>query len=142
MEDIPIGKVLRTRNCVITSGSYPCQSFRDDNASSFLSGLTEAEIKQNVFHGGRLACRVVNILFISKNGKPYSGVVRRLYNKESDSHIPAQSTEEPGLSRSSAVPVQDESYENLPTAYGLSGHGKRRARSPSIEILDMPNKRK
>ena len=140
MEDIPVDEVLRTRDCILTNKPYPLLSFRDAGGCNFPPSLSEKEVKQNIFHGGRLACRVVNILFISRNGKPYSGIVRHLYNKESDATD--SSTDGPGFSRATPIPIPDDQRDASSGSHGLSGQGKRRARSASIEIVDAPNKRR
>jgi len=146
MEDIPVDEVLRPRDCVLTNKPYPLSSFRDAGGCNFPPGLSEKEVKQNIFHGGRLACRVVNILFVSKNGKHYSGIVRHLYNRESDKPSTDSSTNGPGLSRATPIPIPDDQRDDQRDAplgsHGLSGQGKRRARSASIEIVDAPNKRR
>jgi DNA (cytosine-5)-methyltransferase 1 len=143
MEDVSVDKVLRPRDCILTNKPYPFQSFRDVNRCSFPPGLTEKQIKEQVFHGGRLVCRLVNIRFVSKNGKPYSGDVRILYSKESDTTVMIRSSDEPGLSRSTPIPIEDDPSNASTSSYGLSGQGKRRARSNSLEVPNQaPNKRK
>jgi DNA (cytosine-5)-methyltransferase 1 len=144
MEDVSVDKVLRPRDCVLTNKPYPFHSFRDVNSCSFPPGLTEKQIKEQVFHGGRLVCRLVNIRFISKNGKPYSGIVRFLYGRESDTTAPMTPNDGPGLSRSTPIPIEEEDQSNgSVSSHGLAGLGKRRARSNSLEVLEQaPTKRK
>lgn len=141
MEDVPVSRVLRPRDCVLTNKPYPFLSFRDDNLCSYPAGLTEKEVKRQIFHGGRLACRVVNIVFISKNGKPYSGIVRHLYSQECDIVTPTGPNHGPGQSRATPIPIIDDEPAGPVASRGLSSQGRRRARSPSVEIVEAPTKR-
>ncbi|KAH7090195.1 S-adenosyl-L-methionine-dependent methyltransferase [Paraphoma chrysanthemicola] len=144
LEDISVDEVLCTRECVLTNKNYPLLSFRSGQLCAFPSGLSKQQIKQQMFHGGRLACRVVNILFINDKGKTYSGIVRHLYGKESDAASCASSSDTPGLSRNSSIVVDDDDLAIPDTeSHGLSGTIKRRARSPSVTELDgRPRKKR
>jgi DNA (cytosine-5)-methyltransferase 1 len=85
MEDISVDMVLRTRDCVLTNKPYPLCSFRDDGYCAFPVSLGHKEIKHQIFHGGRLVCRMLNVLnFKDRNAKARSGIVRQLYAKEAD----------------------------------------------------------
>jgi DNA (cytosine-5)-methyltransferase 1 len=138
MEDVSTDDILRPRECVLTNKPYPFQSFRDGPHCSFPASLSKKEIKQQIFHGGRLACRVLNIVIVSKNGKPYSGIIRRLYAKESDTPPSASTPNEPGLSRTSSITVEDDEEDDVVVV----SKNKRRARSKSFEIIDPPQRRK
>jgi DNA (cytosine-5)-methyltransferase 1 len=102
--------------------------------------MNPKEIKQQVFHGGRLTCRVVNIVIVHDNGKPYSGIIRHLYGRESD----AISAPSPiGLSRPASIPMTSEVADSAIVGHGLSGLGKKRDRSNSVEEIEgKPQKRK
>lgn len=84
LEDVAIEEVLRTRKCVLTNKPYPLLSFRDGERCAFPASFSKKEIKEQIFHGGLLACRMVHVVFISKNGKPYSGIIRHLHAREAD----------------------------------------------------------
>jgi DNA (cytosine-5)-methyltransferase 1 len=134
MEDISINEILRPRLCALTNKPYPCLSFREDQWCAFPASLSEKEVKEQIFHGGRLACRVVHVLFISKNGKPYSGIVRRLYAKEADTIGSAGSAQGPGSSQVESIPVDDDSDEDLSVVNNdLSSFEKKRTRSDDTE---------
>jgi DNA (cytosine-5)-methyltransferase 1 len=134
MEDIPIEEIICPRLCVLTNKPYPCSSFRRDQGCAFPASLSKKEVKQQIFYGGRLACRVVYTLFVSKNGKPYSGIVRRLYAKEADTVESARPTQGPGSSRIEPIPVDDDGDKNPPFVdHNLSGFGKKRAQSDDTQ---------
>ncbi len=141
MEDITADKVLRPRNCVLTSKSYPFLSFRSEGCN-FPASLTIKEVKQNIFYRGWLVCRVVNILFIGKNGKLYGGIVQYSYTKESDTSTPTTDIVVPGLSWSTPITIDNDQRASLLDIRRLSGRGKKRARSLSVEILEAPTKQK
>ena len=100
MEDIKIEDVLRARDCTLTNKPYPFLSFRSDGCAAWPSGMTKDVVKRQIFHGGRLICRVVNILYIrGTRTKPYGGVVRHLYTHEADATATPVQTSDPGHSR-------------------------------------------
>jgi DNA (cytosine-5)-methyltransferase 1 len=106
MEDIPIDEVLRPRECVLTNRSYPRLSFRDGPRCAYPASFSDKEIKHQVFHGGRLACRVVNILINKNKAKPHAGIIRHLYAIEADS--PKQG---PGTSRAESIALDDDDHD-------------------------------
>ncbi|KAF1916765.1 S-adenosyl-L-methionine-dependent methyltransferase [Ampelomyces quisqualis] len=144
MEDIPVDQVLRLRDCVITNKPYPLLSFKDGPRCAFPASLSRKEVKQKLFHGGRLACRVVNIGFLSNNSKPYSGIVRHLYAREADNSALAGPLDGPGLSRKDAIPLDNVEHVVSPVRYNQQK--KRRASlsfnesSTRKRISPMPKK--
>jgi DNA (cytosine-5)-methyltransferase 1 len=140
LEDVPTAKVLRTRDCVLTNKPYPFLSFRDGPRCAFPAVLSDKEVKQQIFHGGRLACRVVNIRIISKNGKQYSGIVRQLYHREADTSA-TSTPSKPGVSWANSISVEDNGEDGVVIV--SKSAGKRRTRSNSIEMFDVaPPKRR
>jgi DNA (cytosine-5)-methyltransferase 1 len=150
LEDVAVEEVLRTRECILTNKPYPFLSFRDGNRCSFPASLSKAEIKAQVFNGGILVCRVVHVTFISKNGKPYSGIVRMLHSREAD---PTGETDVMGAAHASRAESillsddedeedsQDRSMRDLSRGMSTLGrrarstsadHGSRKRRSPSM----------
>lgn len=142
MEEVPIDEVLRPRDCVLTNKPYPSMSFRN-GLLSFAAGMSHKEIRLQLFHGGKLACRVMNIVILSANGKPYSGVVRYLYAKDADIAGRMTVAREDGTSQTTSIPIDDDDKSDTDTTGpSLSGKGKRRARSASFAVFDSrPQKR-
>lgn len=144
IEDVPISHIIGMRECALTNKPYPMMTFRDDGHCAYPVGMSKLEMKRQIFHGGRLTCRVVSIFFIRKtSGKAYSGIVRRLYARESSASMGSSSRPilEPGLSRNTSITIDDEYV--IITNGDPFNEGKRRARPVSVEILEAePAKRK
>jgi DNA (cytosine-5)-methyltransferase 1 len=138
MEEVSTDEVLRPRDCILTNKPYPLLSFRDGPRCAVPSSFTAKEIKQQIFHGGRLVCRVVSIL-ISKTerAKAHSGVVRQLYTRESDTSGRASLVHGPGASRRDSIQVADDG-EGFIMVSNRSNNGNERPRSAFPE----PNLRK
>lgn len=141
LEDAVVEDVLRTRECVLTNKPYPLLSSKDGERCSFPASLSEAEIKAQVFNGGKLACRVVYVTFISKNGKHYSGIMRSLHAREADTTGTAHASRAEPILLSDDDNTRDRSMRGL--SRGIStlgrrtrsisaGHGPRKRRTPSI----------
>ncbi|KAI4933897.1 uncharacterized protein J4E92_003566 [Alternaria infectoria] len=146
MEDIEIEDVLRVRDCTLTNKPYPLLSFRSDGCAAWPNSMSKDEIKRQIFHGGRLTCRVVNILYISgTKTKPYGGVVRHLYTHEADATATPAQTSDPGVSRQTSISVEETEEDGYVVVNQAPSAKKRRARddSPDFEILEQePPKRK
>jgi DNA (cytosine-5)-methyltransferase 1 len=136
MEDVSVDEVLRPRDCVLTNKPYPLLSFRDCGYCAFPSSLSEKEMKQQIFHGGRLVCRLLNVLFFKdKSAKAYSGIIRQLYANEADANEDTAPNQGPGASRSDCISVDNDQEED---DYGimdpdLSGQGKKRSQPDILE---------
>ncbi|KAI4712674.1 hypothetical protein J4E89_002942 [Alternaria sp. Ai002NY15] len=146
MEDVEVEDVLRARDCTLTNKPYPFLSFRSDGCAAWPNGMTKDNIKRQIFHGGRLICRVVNILYISgTRTKPYGGVVRHLYTHEADATATPVQTSDPGNSRQTSISVEETEEDGDVVVNQAPSAKKRRARddSPDFEILEQePPKRK
>jgi DNA (cytosine-5)-methyltransferase 1 len=144
MEDIAVDEVLRPRECVLTNKSYKLLKPVDTSTCFFPAGLTEREVRAQIFHGGRLVCRMVNIVFTRKTTKPYSGIVRQLYAEESDSSGSAVQRDEPGMSRNTSILLDDDEDDSASVAsHSLSGLGKKRTRSNLMDTTQgAPQKRR
>ncbi|KAI4702103.1 hypothetical protein J4E81_002465 [Alternaria sp. BMP 2799] len=146
MEDIEIEDVLRVRDCTLTNKPYPFLSFRSDGCAAWPNSMSKDEVKRQIFHGGRLTCRVVNILYISgTRTKPYGGVVRHLYTHEADATATLAQTSDPGNSRQTSISVEENEEDGYVVVNQVPSVKKRRARddSPDFEILEQePPKRK
>lgn len=143
MEDVPVGEVLRKRDCILTDKCFPFQSFRSEpRFARFPISTTKQEAARHIFHNGRLCCRVVYVRFTSRTGKDTSGIVRHLHSDEVDKSGLVPSTAEPGLSRVTSLVIEDDEEEDaVIVTEGFRHQGKRRARSPSLEIIESPPKR-
>ncbi|KAI8934820.1 hypothetical protein NX059_008501 [Plenodomus lindquistii] len=150
LEDVGMNEVLRLRECALTNKPYPFLSFRDGGCSAFPANMSESEIRRQIYHGGRLACRVVSIRFMHKKNSsttatqtPRSGIVRHLYSHEASTPSPSSSSSSSGSlvegsSREASIIIEDDDDNDLV----LVSTNKRRARSDSVEILDeSPRKR-
>ncbi|KAI4625534.1 hypothetical protein J4E80_002666 [Alternaria sp. BMP 0032] len=146
MEDIEIEDVLRVRDCTLTNKPYPFLSFRSDGCAAWPNSMSKDEVKRQIFHGGRLTCRVVNILYISgTRTKPYGGVVRHLYTHEADATATPAQTSDPGNSRQTSISVEETEEDGYVVVNKAPSAKKRHARddSPDFEILEQePPKRK
>ncbi|CAI9632204.1 unnamed protein product [Alternaria burnsii] len=133
IEDVKIEEVLRLRECTLTNKPYPFMSFRTDSHTAYPSGMSEKDIKRQIFHESRLTCRVVNVLYISRGrNKPYGGIVRHLYTHEADKSedcIP-----NPGYSRE--IPISVESDMEDDDCVLVSRKRRTRDESPDFEILE------
>jgi DNA (cytosine-5)-methyltransferase 1 len=134
MEDISVDEVLRLRDCVLTNKPYPLMSFRVGPRCAFPASFGQREIKQQLFYGGRLACRVVVIRYVNKTSKTYSGVIRHLYAKEAD--IPTTPVTGAGQSRTDSIRL-DVEEPVLVVSNGLLGRG---VRSRSDFFESTPNR--
>jgi DNA (cytosine-5)-methyltransferase 1 len=135
MEDVSVDEVLRLRECVLTNKPYPLLSSRDGPRCAFPASLSKKEMKQQVFYGGRLACRVVNILINKSKAKPHAGIIRHLYAREADKTTAAAPVQGPGLSRTESIAVdkqEDEGFVIVNCNNDLTGHFKRHAQSNSV----------
>jgi len=146
MEDVEIEKVDRARECTLTNKPYPFLGFRSEGRAAWPNSMSKDDIKKQIFHGGRLACRVVNILYPSgTRSKPYSGIVRHLYTHEADATATPIPNRESGLSCKMSIAIDDTEEPGYVTVNKEPSAKKRRARdeSPDFEILDHePSKRK
>ncbi|KAL6710775.1 hypothetical protein ACN47E_007832 [Coniothyrium glycines] len=145
IEEVDIDEVIGIRECTLTNKPYPFLTFRTDGRCAYPASMTNEEVKQQIFHGGRLACRVVVIQFVrATTGKSYSGLVRHLYAHESDTE-PVQRAylQRPNSSCQTFIIAEDAAEDDDVVVVSLSGKGKRRARSDSVEELEFePLKRK
>lgn len=146
IEDIGIGEVLRLRECTLTNRPYPFLSFRTDGRAAYPNCMSNDDIKRQIFHGGRLTCRVVNMLYISRGrNKPYGGIVRHLYTHEADANKLPDHTSDAGLSRETSIFVKDVEEGDCVLVSKEPYARKRRARDGSLdfEVLEQePPKRK
>ncbi|KAI4680034.1 uncharacterized protein J4E88_005925 [Alternaria novae-zelandiae] len=146
MEDVDIEEVDRARECTLTNKPYPFLSFRSEGRAAWPNSMSKDDIKKQIFHGGRLTCRVVNILYMSgTRSKPYGGIVRHLYTHEADATATPAPTQGPGLSRETSIAIEDSKEPGYVVVSEEPSSKKRRARdeSPDFEILDHePSKRK
>jgi DNA (cytosine-5)-methyltransferase 1 len=86
MEDVDIDQVLRMRECTLTDQPFQRHGSENNVKLAFPKSMTDREIREQIFHGGKLTCRMVYIqYFHGRNGMSYSGVVRHLYAHEADS---------------------------------------------------------
>jgi DNA (cytosine-5)-methyltransferase 1 len=139
MVDVLITGVLRLRDCVLTSKAYPLLSFRDPAVKTPSCAKSNEEAKEWLFNRGRLVCRVVNILFLHKNGKPYSGQVRQLYAHEVDpQHQMSVSLLQGGMSPDSSIEIDEDEDED--DVVIVSKRKKRRERAGSRKRQDLPKK--
>ena len=137
MEEVSVDEVLHLRECVLTDKPYPLRSFREDLPREISVSLSDKEMKQQIFHGGRLVCRVLNILEFKTTGKsanPTCGIIRQLYAREADVNENATASQGPGTSRYDCITLDedDSEGENEPAL------GKERTRPSS----NMPRKRR
>ncbi|KAF2850974.1 S-adenosyl-L-methionine-dependent methyltransferase [Plenodomus tracheiphilus IPT5] len=145
LEDVASEQVLRVRDCTLTNKPYPQLSFRDGSYCAYPTNMSEAEIRRQVYHGGRLTCRVVSVLFMHakvKNAKktqtPRSGIVRHLYAHETSAPDISSRTSNLGSSRETSITVEDNDEDDVI----IVSNRKRRSRSDSIEMLnESPPKR-
>ncbi|KAH7398748.1 S-adenosyl-L-methionine-dependent methyltransferase [Phaeosphaeria sp. MPI-PUGE-AT-0046c] len=107
LEDIPVEEILRSRECILTNKPYELLNYQTGQQFAFPVSFSQKEVKQQLFHGARLVCRVVNIVITSKNGKAYSGVVRDLYAGEIDSTDTTNKWSGPGHSRHDPLTLDD-----------------------------------
>jgi DNA (cytosine-5)-methyltransferase 1 len=147
MEEVSTDEVLRPRDCILTNKPYPLQSFRDGPRCAVPPSFSRKEIKQQVFYGGRLVCRVVSILISrTKGAKAHSGVVRQLYSKESDANDGASLARGRGASRRDSIQVNDDEEDNSIMVNSRSTKGKRRSSFDSMgttarkRLSPMPGK--
>jgi len=133
MEDVKIEEVVRLRECTLTNKPYPFMSFRTDGNTAYPSGMSDSEIKREIFHDNQLTCRVVNVLYISRGrNKPYGGIVRHLYTHEADKSedcIP-----DPGYSRKTPISVESDIEDD--DCVLVSRKRRTRDDSPDFEILE------
>jgi DNA (cytosine-5)-methyltransferase 1 len=140
MEDVDASEVVFVRECTLTNKNYPFMSFRMDGGAAYPRGMSQEETRHQIFHGGRLTCRVVAMFHLNKNGKPYGGIVRHLYAAEADPVENADNTPRSGLSRETSISVEDNDEDDCVI---VSNKGKRRQRSESIEMLETePTKKR
>lgn len=137
LEDVAVTEVLRTRECVLTNKPFPFGSFRCMGQCAFPASFSKNEVKEQIFHGGLLACRVVHVAFTSKNGKPYSGIVRHLYAREADPTRMMSGTSATDKSSPESIILSDDDDSSLERpmrdlSRGFSSLG-RRARSISAD---------
>ncbi|KAF2689615.1 S-adenosyl-L-methionine-dependent methyltransferase [Lentithecium fluviatile CBS 122367] len=114
MVDICPTEVLGVRDCVMTNKPYPSLSFRDPIVPRPNLMRSNEEVREWLFHHGRLVCRVVNILFLYRNGKAYGGEVRHLRSNEVDAeHAMPPSLLQGGASDSSIEIDDDEDERDI-----------------------------
>lgn len=114
MVDVALQEVLCVRDCVLTNKTYPALSFRELGAT-YIQARTKEEATRFLFHQGQLVCRKLNILFVHKNGKAYSGEVRQLNSHEADpDHRVPVSLLRQGASQDTSIQIDEseEGYEN------------------------------
>ncbi|EMD96261.1 hypothetical protein COCC4DRAFT_55783 [Bipolaris maydis ATCC 48331] len=130
LEDVNIDEVYRIRECTLTNKPYPFVSFRTCGKLSVPFGMSQEEIKFQIFHAGRLTCRVMNIQYINKHGKSYSGVVRYLYAKEADKFRDVEQLTQAGGSRKTAIPIGIEDSDDcvVVTKDCFTSRNKKRSR--------------
>ncbi|RAR08341.1 S-adenosyl-L-methionine-dependent methyltransferase [Stemphylium lycopersici] len=132
IEDVSIDEVIRIRECTLTNKPYPFLSFRAEGRSAYPISMTNEEIKRQMFEGGQLTCRVMNIQYIRKNAKPYSGVVRHLYAREADTAASPPVSHD-GLSRETSITLEVDRDEDYVVVNKRSDR-KRRTRPASFEL--------
>jgi len=139
MVDVPTTEVLRVRSCIMTNKEYPAQSFRHSSVNIPIRVGSNDEAKEWIFHQARLVCRVVNILFIHKNGKAYGGEVRRLHSHEVDpEHAISPTLLHQGSSSENSIEIDDEAEDDVVV---ISKRGMRRVREDSAETVDREPRR-
>ncbi|KAF2017255.1 S-adenosyl-L-methionine-dependent methyltransferase [Aaosphaeria arxii CBS 175.79] len=148
LEDVTVQDVYRKRECILTAKPYPMLNWNE--CPMYLRGnpetMTKEQVKNHVFHKGRLVCRWIHIMVVQKSGKSYAGVVRSMYSHESDDHQKQQSspaTVSRGSSQESPIVLNiDSKDEGSVKTDDKSTPQKRTHRSPSIELLaGTPQKR-
>ncbi|KAI8930532.1 hypothetical protein NX059_012360 [Plenodomus lindquistii] len=141
LEDVSMNEVLCPRECALTNKPYPLLSFRDGGNAAFPTNMSESEIRRQIYHGGRLACRVVSIRFMHQKNSakqtPRSGIVRHLYSHEASTPGSSSSNSSTGSlvrgsSRGASITIEDDDDNDLVVV----STNKRRARSDSIDILE------
>ncbi|CBX93122.1 hypothetical protein LEMA_P040230.1 [Plenodomus lingam JN3] len=144
LEEVAMGEIVGTRPCALTNKPYPLLSFRDGWRCAHPVGTSKEEIRRQVYHEGRLTCRVVIILFMHKKAmktkstqKARGGIVRSLYAHETrtsgTSAFEVSRTPDTGDSRETSIVVEDDDDDDVV----IVSSGKRRARSDSVEILEQ-----
>ena len=144
MEDINLHEVLRVRECTLTNKPYPFLSFRTNDRAAWPTSMSKDDIKRQIFHEGRLTCRVVNILNISgSKSKPYGGIVRHLYTHEADVIGQPGYTSDAGLSCETSISVEDMEEDECVVISKTPSGRKRRVRGDDsdFEILDHPQQK-
>lgn len=134
LEDVPIEEVLRARECILTNKLPQILNFQTNQQWTFPVSFSKKDQQRQLFHGARLVCRIVSIIITSKNGKPYSGIVRYLHAGEVDSTKDSEKIG-PGRSRNDAISVDEDEDDDgdgqdvTEISHDLSMLGKRNARS-------------
>ncbi|KAF2499331.1 S-adenosyl-L-methionine-dependent methyltransferase [Lophium mytilinum] len=152
MEDIPIDRIVRKRNMIMTNTDYPNLSFTQDHSSLANINLTEDKDDNlmKIFHRGRLICRYVESIYWDnathrrRQSKSYSGEIRRLYHKEADhgteSGFPSMGNEG---NQNQPISVDDnDNPRELKTVFtSLKAKNIVVKRQPSIELISSGPKR-
>ncbi|KAI2484163.1 C-5 cytosine methyltransferase DmtA [Pyrenophora tritici-repentis] len=139
MEDVDMKEVIRMRECTLTNKPFPLLSFRSYERVAYPVGMSEEEIKRQIFYGGQLACRVVKVFYIKpKTGKSYGGVARQLYVHEADTNQRDTSNDEAYGSTTVNNSINNTVHKKVPPTRKRSA----RSESPEVELLDSPLKRR
>ncbi|KAF2195686.1 S-adenosyl-L-methionine-dependent methyltransferase, partial [Zopfia rhizophila CBS 207.26] len=105
LEEVPVGNILRKRDCVITHLGYPALRFGKIPPQEYLGGKDRR--KDYLFSYGRLVCRFVYISVHAGSNRSYEGEVRRIYRREADMNQVPQGTPGLGASRMAPINVDD-----------------------------------
>ncbi|EUC35618.1 hypothetical protein COCCADRAFT_3158 [Bipolaris zeicola 26-R-13] len=142
LEDVNIDEVYRIRDCTLTNKPYPFLSFRTSGRLAVPVGINQEEIKLQIFHAGRLTCRVINIQYMNQHGKSYSGVVRYLYGEEADKLGNVDQLTQAGASRKTAISigVEDDDCVIVTKDCFTSRNRKRRMRADSSGLATPRSK--
>lgn len=142
LEDVNIDEVYRIRECMLTNKPYPFLSFRASGRLAIPVGMSQEEIKLQIFHAGRLTCRVINIQYVNQHGKSYSGIVRYLYAKEADKLSNLDQLMQVGASRKTAISigVEDDDCVIVTKDCSTSRNRKHRRRAGSSGLATPRSK--
>jgi DNA (cytosine-5)-methyltransferase 1 len=82
LEEISPNEVVRKRECIFTNFNCDMLGTKQLNTHVPARIKTQQEIKDWLFHNGKLICRWIFIVELNKNGKSYGGEARRMYKRE------------------------------------------------------------
>jgi DNA (cytosine-5)-methyltransferase 1 len=140
MEDVSIDEVLRPRECILTNKSYDELSIQTSGPFAVPASFTKRDVREQVFHGGRLFCRVIIIsIYKTKSPTPYSGIKRQLYAKEADPFGRSVPITGPGASKTDPIAVDDDEDDFFIVNNNSTSQSKKRAAFDSS--VRLPRKR-
>ncbi|KAL6162731.1 hypothetical protein ACJQWK_11648 [Exserohilum turcicum] len=138
IEDVDVEEAMCLRECTLTHKPYPFLNFQSDGRYAFPATMTKDQIKRQIFHGGRLTCRLVNVQYMQgRSTKSYSGIVRHLYAHEAEklqhSNVPSQTS----LSRNGSNTVEVDDTDDCVIISKSTFAGKYPiGAEPDVEIFD------